>query len=77
MEDPERFLKDHAQAGRLAIDEIHRLDNPSQLLKIAADYYPKGDNYVVCENIERSYRERKDDLEWCFVSLPSLMGALP
>lgn len=41
MEDPERFLKDHAGARRLAIDEIHLLDNPSQLLKIAADYYPK------------------------------------
>jgi len=25
---------------RIAIDEIHRLENPSELLKIAADYYP-------------------------------------
>ncbi len=41
MEDSERFLKDHAKAGRLAIDEIHLLDNPSQLLKIAADYFPQ------------------------------------
>ena len=40
MEDPERFLKDHAGAGRIAIDEIHLLDNPFQLLKIAADYHP-------------------------------------
>lgn len=40
MEDPERFLKDHSEMGRLALDEIHLLDNPSQLLKIAADYFP-------------------------------------
>lgn len=40
MEDPERFLKDNAGERRLAIDEIHLLDNPSQLLKIAADYHP-------------------------------------
>ena len=26
---------------RIVLDEIHRLNNPSQLLKIAADYYPE------------------------------------
>jgi len=36
---PEAFL--NKQRGkRIAIDEIHRLDNPSELLKIAADYFP-------------------------------------
>ncbi len=37
--DPEDFLG--RRAGRtVAIDEIHRLANPAELLKIAADHYP-------------------------------------
>ena len=37
--DPEGFLE--SQRGNMvALDEIHRLDNPSELLKIAADHYP-------------------------------------
>lgn len=37
--DPEGFLE--SQRGkRIALDEIHRLDNPSEILKIAADHYP-------------------------------------
>ncbi len=37
-EDPEAFLK--GLPGRLVVlDEIHRLSNPSELLKIAADHY--------------------------------------
>ncbi len=39
MEDPEGFLK-NLQGKRIILDEIHRLRNPSELLKIAADYYP-------------------------------------
>ena len=38
MEDPETFLKDH-RGRRIVLDEIHRLGNPSELLKIAADYF--------------------------------------
>ncbi len=38
--DPEGFLE--GQRGkRIALDEIHRLDNPSELLKLAADHYPE------------------------------------
>jgi len=40
MEDPEAFLKDLGKV-RIVLDEIHRLQNPSQLLKIAADHYPQ------------------------------------
>lgn len=37
--DPEGFLE--AQKGkRIALDEIHRLENPSEVLKLAADHYP-------------------------------------
>ena len=39
MEDPQGFL-DGLQGGRIVLDEIHRLPNPSELLKIAADHYP-------------------------------------
>ncbi|MCF7799650.1 AAA family ATPase [Candidatus Babeliales bacterium] len=37
--DPEVFLENH-QNKYVALDEIHRLDNPSELLKLAADHYP-------------------------------------
>lgn len=40
MEDPESFLKD-LRGKRVILDEIHRLRNPSELLKIAADYFPE------------------------------------
>ncbi|RKU09956.1 ATPase [Candidatus Poribacteria bacterium] len=39
MEDPQEFL-DNVGDGRIVLDEIHRLPNPSELLKIAADHYP-------------------------------------
>jgi predicted AAA+ superfamily ATPase len=39
MEDPESFLKGHRRR-RIVLDEIHRLADPSELLKIAADHYP-------------------------------------
>ena len=40
MEDPQAFLESVA-TGRIVLDEIHRLPNPSELLKIAADHYPR------------------------------------
>jgi hypothetical protein len=36
--DPQSFL-DGLRGRRVALDEIHRLSNPSELLKIAADHY--------------------------------------
>jgi hypothetical protein len=39
MEEPEGFLES-CKDQVLVLDEIHRLENPSQLLKIAADHYP-------------------------------------
>ncbi|MBI1883860.1 MAG: ATP-binding protein [Chlamydiae bacterium] len=40
MEDPEDFLESfHGQ--RIILDEVHRLDHPAEILKIAADHYPK------------------------------------
>jgi len=37
--DPEAFLADHKNQ-RVVLDEIHRLQNPTELLKIAADHFP-------------------------------------
>lgn len=39
MEDPEGFLND-LRGKRIVLDEVQRLQNPSELLKIAADHYP-------------------------------------
>lgn len=39
MEDPQGFL-DGLRGKRIILDEVHRLTNPSELLKIAADHYP-------------------------------------
>ncbi len=38
LEDPQAFL-DSIGSGRIVLDEVHRLPNPSELLKIAADHY--------------------------------------
>lgn len=40
FEDPETFLAS-VRGKRIVLDEIHRLPNPSELLKIAADHYPE------------------------------------
>ncbi|MDE0446945.1 MAG: ATP-binding protein [Spirochaetaceae bacterium] len=39
LSDPERFLH-NVRGRRVVLDEIHRLPDPSELLKIAADYHP-------------------------------------
>ena len=38
-EDSEAFLKKH-QGGRIVLDEIHRLSDPTGLLKLASDHFP-------------------------------------
>ena len=40
LHDPELFLEAH-KGKRLILDEIHRLQNPSEILKIAADHFPE------------------------------------
>jgi len=41
LEDPELFLGSQEPGGVLILDEVHHLDDPSRLLKIAADEYPR------------------------------------
>lgn len=40
LEDPESFLE-LTRGKSIVLDEIHRLNNPSELLKIAADHFPE------------------------------------
>jgi hypothetical protein len=40
IESPESFLR-HNRGARVVLDEIHRLPNPSEVLKIAADHFPQ------------------------------------
>lgn len=39
LDDPEEFLA-NGRGKRIVLDEVHRLANPSELLKIAADHFP-------------------------------------
>ena len=39
LEDPEGFLHE-VRGKRIVLDEIHRLADPSEILKVAADHYP-------------------------------------
>jgi len=41
LADPELFLDSQAPDTVLVFDEVHHLDDPSRLLKIAADEYPR------------------------------------
>jgi predicted AAA+ superfamily ATPase len=51
---------------RLILDEIHRLDNPSEILKIAADHYPEvkiiatgSSTLGAVQNLKTHYRTQK------------------
>jgi uncharacterized protein len=40
IESPEAFLR-HNRGARIVLDEVHRLPDPSEVLKIAADHFPQ------------------------------------
>ena len=40
LEDPELYLDSQGTGSVLIFDEVHHIDDPSRLLKIAADEYP-------------------------------------
>ena len=66
MEDPEAFLDD-LRGSKIVLDEIHRLQDPFQLLKIAADHF---------SDIERSFRRSHKDLSVQYVNLHTLIKKL-
>ena len=61
MEDPEGFLKNF-RGARLALDEIHKLKNPSELLKIAADYFPETKVIAAGSSVLAAAKKFKDTL---------------
>ena len=62
VEDPEDFLKSQGSVT-LALDEIHLLRDPSNLLKIAADHLPKATNKgpEAVADFSRNHTERLRD----------------
>jgi predicted AAA+ superfamily ATPase len=43
LEEPELFFRrEGGGGGPIVLDEVHRLPNPSEVLKIAADHFPKA-----------------------------------
>ena len=81
MLDPQSFL-DGLRGKRIVLDEIHRLQNPSELLKIAADHYP-GTHIVATGSstlgASRKFRDtlagRKRDLSLTPMCLPDMDDA--
>lgn len=59
--DSEEFFK-NCKAKIIAIDEIHRLENPSEVLKIAADYFPKIKVIATGSSTLSATRKFKDSL---------------
>lgn len=83
LDDPEAFLESFG-AGRLVLDEIHRLDNPSEFLKIAADHFPDvrilatgSSTLGASQRFRDTLTGRKRDLHLCpvlFRELKSFKG---
>lgn len=61
IEDPESFLKSF-KGKRIVIDEIHRLKNPSEFLKIAADYFPETKIIATGSSTLTANKKFKDSL---------------
>ncbi|HCJ66955.1 MAG TPA: ATPase [Elusimicrobia bacterium] len=53
---------DNYKNSLIALDEIHRLKNPSEILKIAADYYPKTKIIATGSSTFQSSRRFRDTL---------------
>jgi len=61
FDDPEEFLDKYNQK-RIAIDEIHRLANPTEILKIAADYHKETKIIATGSSTLGSSKKFKDSL---------------
>ncbi len=61
LSDPEEFLA-KLMGKRIILDEIHRLDNPSQVLKIAADHFAGVDVIATGSSTLQASTKFKDTL---------------
>ncbi len=62
LEDPESFLKSVSKGSVLVFDEIHRLEDPSRLLKIAADEFPENKILATGSSTLEATKKFKDSL---------------
>jgi predicted AAA+ superfamily ATPase len=62
LEDPESFLHGMSAGKPLVFDEIHRLDDPSGILKIAADEFPEIKVLATGSSTLDATRKFKDSL---------------
>ena len=60
--DPELFLDSQTPGSVLIFDEVHRLDDPSRLLKIAADEYPRLNILATGSSTLAATRKFRDSL---------------
>ncbi len=61
IDDPESFLEKY-KGEKIALDEIHKLKNPSELLKIAADYFPSTKIIATGSSVLSASKKFKDTL---------------
>ncbi len=61
LEDPEGFLEDRI-GKRIVLDEIHRLPDPAQVLKISADHFPSIKIIATGSSSLQASRKFKDSL---------------
>ncbi len=62
LEDPESFLKSVPKGSTIIFDEIHRLEDPSRILKIAADEFPDIKVLATGSSTLEATRKFKDSL---------------
>jgi len=72
FEYPEAFLRE-SRGKRIVLDEGHRLMNPSELLKIAADHFP---NIHILATVSYVRGAQYRGVEVRFVSLTGLIEKL-
>ncbi|MBK9323033.1 MAG: ATP-binding protein [Bdellovibrionaceae bacterium] len=61
LEDPEVFFQ-NTQSNRIILDEIHRLKNPSEVLKIAADHFSNLKIIATGSSTLGAHKKFKDSL---------------
>lgn len=61
VEDPESFLE-NTRGKSIVLDEVHRLQNPSELLKIAADHFPETKIIAIGSSTLEASAKFKDTL---------------
>ena len=82
LQDPELSLEGVAPGAVVVFDEVHRLEDPSRLLKIAADAYPRlrilatgSSTLAATRKFRDSLTGRKHEVHLCPVPWEECIGA--